>query len=248
MFIQCPQCRTHNEISENLLQNHEEVIACRHCQCQFTLTLTPARDGETPPRPDQEEPAPEAPQAALNINVSREELSRLAAGAPRPEKTTSLPLDRSDLGWAAGAALMVLLFIAQFSYFERADLARHAVLRPWLEFVCALSGCDVPLRRDRARIRFVARHVADHPQAPDALLVTLTMVNDASFPQPFPKLQLSFYDMDSRVIAQRVFEPTQYLPGGVDARQGMRPGKPVMATLALVDPGSGAINFKFEIR
>lgn len=248
MFIQCPQCRTHNEVSESLLQKHEEVITCRHCQCRFTLTLTPVAAGEAPRLPEAGNGPQEIPQPALNISVSRKELSRLAVETPRAERTAIPALQRHNLGWSAGIALMVLLFIGQFSYFERADLARHAALRPWLEFVCGLAGCDIPLMRDRDSIRFVARHVADHPRAPDALLVTLTLVNDAAFPQPFPRLQLSFYDLDNQLIAQRVFEPGEYLPPGIDEPQGMKPGAPVTATLALADPGSEAVNFAFKIR
>ncbi|HHH35803.1 MAG TPA: DUF3426 domain-containing protein [Gammaproteobacteria bacterium] len=247
MFIQCPQCRTHNEVSESLLQHHEEVITCRHCRHRFTLTLTPASEEETTVLPAEEEAPREATQPAININVSREELSRLAGGTATAKRTAPV-LSPHTAGWSAGVALMVLLFIGQFSYFERADLARHVSLRPWLAFVCGLAGCDVPLLRDPARIRIAARHVADHPRARDALLVTLTMVNDASFPQPFPRLELSFKDLDDRVIAQRVFEPAQYLPAGVDVRQGMAPGTPVMATLALVDPGPEAVNFEFRMR
>jgi len=262
MFIQCPQCRTHNDISEDLLNTQQEVLTCRHCHLEFTLTLTPTQQ-KTPGHPATEAPVTPVPQKIcpelqendfqprLEINISEDELSQLAAQSSGQVANTTPPQHRKTAAWSLGIILLLAIFISQFSYFKRNDLSRHAALRPWLEFICSFTSCTIPLMRDRSQIKFIARHVADHPDVQDALIVTLTMVNTANFPQPYPELKLDFADIDNKPVAQRIFEPSQYLSAQInaqsDAGQGMKPDNPVTVSLALIDPGKNAVNFKFEI-
>ncbi len=244
MFIQCPQCRTHNTISEDLLRDQEEVIRCRHCQLEFTLSLTP----RTPAR--GENTASLREEAPFKINLSPEALDRLAIQEQQTQtnKTTAKrPRARGTWAWTLANLLLILGFFVQYSYFMRAPLSRHPEFRPWLEKLCHYAHCRVPLLRDLKRIQIIARNISPHPTVAGALTVSVTLLNTAPFTQPFPGLALSFYDINHRPLAQRQFKPAQYLPTGIKVDQGLPPQTPLAIKLELVDPGRQAVNYEFGL-
>lgn len=165
------------------------------------------------------------------------------------------PPARKPYGWlGAGAwsvtlAGLIALLLAQYLYFSRNELARHAELRPMLSAFCAavngLVPCAVPLRRDINRIEVENRTVQPHPAAPNALLVHLTLANRARFVQAYPVLELSFTDLNANLIAQRRFQPGEYLERGVNISNGMMPDIPLQVTLELAAPDNG-LNFELS--
>lgn len=151
--------------------------------------------------------------------------------------------------WSAALVGLIALLLAQYLYFSRNELARHAELRPMLSAFCtAVSGlvpCEIPLRRDLNRIEVENRTVQPHPAAPNALLVHLTLANRARFAQPYPVLELSFTDLNANLIAQRRFQPDEYLAPGVNISKGMTPDIPLQVMLELAAPDNG-LNFELS--
>lgn len=244
MFIQCPQCRTHNAISEDLLRHQEELIRCRHCQMEFTITLKPSHPAQTE---NTTEPPQEAP---FKINLSPEELDRLAAQDDHRQAkqcAVARPRPRGTWAWTLANLLLILGFCVQYSYFMRAPLSRHQALRPWLETLCQYAHCRIPLMRDLSRIKIIARNISPHPKLAGALTVSVTLLNTAPFTQPFPELELRFSKLDHKPLARRRFTPRQYLPADIAVDQGLAPQTPVAITLELVDPGQRAVNYEFGL-
>lgn len=151
--------------------------------------------------------------------------------------------------WSSAIAGLIALLLAQYLYFARNDLARHAELRPALSAFCSalnnMIPCAIPLLRDMRRIEVENRTVQPHPGASNALLVQLTLVNKARFAQPYPALELSFTDLNARLIAQRRFQPGEYLERGVNINSGMTPDIPLQVTLELAAPDNG-LNFELS--
>ena len=225
MLIQCPQCRSLIDDSEHAAEPPVDHIRCPHCDTSFNRRYAVSAGDPQPPA----KPPP-------RIQVPREALLAEAEAA--------VPGNRRSAAWGAANLLLIAVLLLQVSYIQREALARYAPLRPWLEVLCRYAGCALPLQRAPERIRILARDVSRHPAAAGALVVTVTFVNDAGFTQPYPDLELSFFDLGHRVLARRRFTPEQYLPAGIDAERGMPPGKPTMSTLEIVDPGKEAINFE----
>lgn len=150
------------------------------------------------------------------------------------------------LAWTAVNLFLIVLLVAQYVYFTRDDLARYPELRPSLEAMCGVMGCEIPLMRDVKRISLVNRELRSHPGAANALLVKATLINNAPFPQPYPVLQLSLSNVTGQVVAMRRFQPVEYLGKTINLKEGMVPQKPVDVVLELVDPGQNAISFEFE--
>jgi len=226
-----------------LLHNQEEVIHCRYCQLEFTLSLTPrpSATGENITAPKQEAP--------FKINLSPQELDRLATqeGGRQTGATAGRPRPRGTWFWSLANLLLILGFFVQYSYFMRAPLSRHPELRPWLESLCRYAHCRIPLLSDLQRIQIIARNIRPHPKVANALTVSVSLLNTAPFTQPFPGLELRFYDLNHQPLAQRRFTPRQYLPTGIKVDQGLPPRTPLAITLELVDPGKRAVNYEFGL-
>ncbi|MCF6364040.1 MAG: zinc-ribbon domain-containing protein [Gammaproteobacteria bacterium] len=149
--------------------------------------------------------------------------------------------------WVIGSLLMLMLFLAQASYFYRDELAlRKPELRPWLEQACSYLDCNLRPPIHQGRIDILGWDVRSQPNTPQALIASTTLVNKTTEPQPYPLLTLRFSDMNGASIAQRRFLPREYLSAGTDIQAGMAPDTPVVVELALVDPGKQAINFEFH--
>ena len=84
-----------------------------------------------------------------------------------------------------------------------------------------------------------------HPVQANALMVSGSFVNQASFAQKFPQLLVSLFDNLGNLIANRLFNSTEYLQ--VDKnRTAMDIAKPVQFRLEIVDPGTDALTYEFE--
>ena len=156
------------------------------------------------------------------------------------------PGARTAWGAIAAALLLTAGLIAQYAYVERYHLVQIAAMRPAIELLCAPLDCNLPLRRDLARVEMVEREVREHPNVGDALLVHATFVNRADFVQAYPVLQVSFSDVAGTPIAVRRFGPEQYLQEPVTADKGMAPGQQSLVMLEVIDPGESAVSFQFD--
>lgn len=231
MDLQCPQCRTLILLGDQTLTGNE-ALCCTHCHREIRVRLSAAP-------PDEKRPK----DPPLRLKVAPRDMAALTtetgtAQGARPPRGTG--------AWTLANLGLILLLVFQYAYFLRDDLARYPALRPWLERLCAVAGCKIPLQRDLRRIKVVARDLRPHPDVTGALRITITILNEAPFPQPYPTLDLRFYDLDQRLVAGRRFPPAVYLPPGTDLERGLAPDTPLPIVLELVDPGRKAVNFQFE--
>ena len=70
------------------------------------------------------------------------------------------------------------------------------------------------------------------------MLVSVTLLNRATFAQPYPALELTLVDFNGALIAHRRFQPAEYLFTGADVAQGMSPLGVVQVALELVTPAA----------
>lgn len=149
--------------------------------------------------------------------------------------------------WVVAILILTLLIFAQYSYFMRNELARFPSFRPWLETLCGIANCELPMLRDITRISLVSRDMRSHPKIPKALLVRATLVNEASFIQPFPELKLMLSDLNGKILASRQFSPDEYLKNEeVDITLGMTPQTHFDFQLEMLDADRNAVSFEFQ--
>lgn len=172
--------------------------------------------------------------------VSRVQLDRRPrAGAAAPAES------RATLAYTLATFLMVALIAGQYGYFMRNDLARFPQLRPWLEKLCDVTGCTIPLMYTPQLIKLVSRDIRTHPTEKDALQVRARILNEAAYPQAYPVLRVELSDVNGKVIASRLFQPNEYLPQGVDIEAGIDSKAQADVELDLLDPSRAAVGFEF---
>ena len=147
--------------------------------------------------------------------------------------------------WAVGSIVLMLVFVLQAVYFSRDSLAKNPTYRPILTSACDLLGCEINIEFDTRLIEIIGRDVRSHPTSKKALIAGTTIINNASYAQPFPLLTLTFSDITGTKLAQRRFTPREYLRSGADIAAGMPSETPIQVELHLVDPGKAAVNFEF---
>jgi predicted Zn finger-like uncharacterized protein len=152
----------------------------------------------------------------------------------------------TTIAWAAIIIVMMLLLIGQYAFFLRADLARYPEFRPWLEKLCQIAKCEIPLQRDLTAIEISDRDVRTHPEISGALLINAIIINKAGFTQSFPEIQIALSSMEKKKVSSRRFKPHEYLDKSIDIDKGMPSGKAVIMRLEISDPGKEIVNFEFE--
>jgi len=144
------------------------------------------------------------------------------------------------------ALLLLAGFGLQYMWFEPEDLLRRfPQARAGVEAFCKQANCLLPSSRDPAKIQLLSRAVRAHPDYEGALLVSATFSNKAPWPQPFPYMKFSLYNVNGLTIASRVFSPEQYLAGALPSDSLLPSGQPVQVSLEMLAPDEAAVSFEF---
>ena len=151
----------------------------------------------------------------------------------------------SSPSWLVGSIVLMLVFVLQAVYFSRDSLARNPSYRPLLTNACDVLGCEINIKFDSRLIEIIGRDVRTHPSSKKALIAGTTLINNATYAQPYPLLTLTFSDITGTKLAQRRFTPREYLRSDTDIVAGMPSEVPIQVELHLVDPGKKAVNFEF---
>ena len=181
-------------------------------------------------------------QTASQDNVPLRLRESLAVEPPKPRSRLVI----------AGSSLLILILLVllagQLLLFRPLDIARWLPQsRPYLEQVCQYAPCHFTANQDLEQIRLANRDVRAHPDKKKALLITATLINEADFAQPYPELQVTLFDLSGNRVAQRRFTPTDYLGERYSPFMLMQSQTPLQIKLDVVDPGSKAVNFEFNI-
>lgn len=225
MFKTCPHCLTLNNIANEQLV--DGMVMCAHCHTRFDVNPSPSKTSAAAP--------------ALVI-ADDDRINRIEASLT----STSISKHSGLFRWFMINLLLVMLLAGQYAYFKRDQLTEYPGLRPWLITFCDYLQCELKLIRDIQQIRIVSREVESHPTLKNTLKIDLVFINDAPYRQPWPTISLSFSDLSGKKIAQRSFDPTDYLPSDSEIDQGMPSQEPIETDLLLIDPGRNAVNFVFN--
>ena len=262
MYTFCPDCSTVFTVNAEHLHAANGLVRCGECQQVFSAVdhlyddLADARyaiGGTVALQPDADQTT-DSTQSIPDDVLSREDAvvtgnGVLAASLPRPvfgSDWASQPVSLRDVASGAGIGLLLLLLGAQWAYFNRGELVMSAEWRPAMERLCSLLACELPLPLQLDRIALLNRDVRKHPQVDDALLVNVTLINQADFTQSYPVLAITFSDLSGTPVAERRFLPAEYLSESLNQAAGMAPASPVPIVLEIEDPGKNAASFQFR--
>jgi len=259
----CPACQRAFHVHTKQLQAADGQVRCGQCKAvfdarehsteqQLTFELVPERDDRA------------IRASALSLDFDDEQSPPFDSEALTALRDIDQPLDMpagsgrgSPLRLAGAWVLAVLLTVAlagQFVWHESAQLAQNPVTRPWMQDLCQLTGCELQPYRNPAALRSGNFSLRSLPGQDDALLLTLSIHNDAALPQSLPGLDLAFTDPEDRIVAARRFLPSEYLDPelltawrqehGEASLPELPAGGSVSVQMALADPGAEAVNYE----
>ncbi len=208
----------------------QQIEACKDNEDTGAVLLDTFKVEKPRPRPGSD--AQEIPESL------REDWQRMQTARAARLRNISL-----------GALALLLLAgpVVQYMWFEPEDLLRRfPQARVVVEAFCKRAGCLLPASRDPARIQLLSRAVRAHPDYEGALLVSATFSNKAPWPQPFPYLKFSLYNVNGQTIASRVFSPRIYLAGALPPGAMLPSGQPVQVSLEMLAPEEAAVSFEFS--
>lgn len=147
--------------------------------------------------------------------------------------------------WFAVCIGFLVLLGLQVKLYHVERYAQDEKYRPYLSLFCRVAQCELPPRRDAYRFTITHTRIDLHPQQPGALRITVKLINQATFAQRYPDLQLTLTDRVGRVVGRRTFSPDFYL--------GERPGNNLDAgelgsvSFDLARPHEKAVGFVVDV-
>ncbi len=139
----------------------------------------------------------------------------------------------------AGLLLLQLLYTSRHWFMAQPATANIA------QQLCAFINCETQTLRDVEKISVLSKSVYSHPNSPELLIVSASFQNDAAFAQPYPLLEISFFNSSAGVVAMRRFKPEEYMTKK-KAGHMMPTGAPEEFSVHISDPGPEAVNFQLR--
>jgi predicted Zn finger-like uncharacterized protein len=217
------------------------------------LRAVPATDGAPGAERAAEAETPKEPPAA------GQSPAEAGLGAP-PEANDSVPLV-ADLWtptpvapaqsrvWTVAVALAGLVLLVQVAHSFSAVLATRTTFGPLVQRAYGALGLTLVPRWNLDRYEIVRATAATSPGATGRgdLIVTASIRNRGTRPQPYPHVQLRLLDRWQQTVGKRAFAPADYGARSVTPDVLLDPGASVTAELVVVDPGPDAAGFEIDV-
>jgi predicted Zn finger-like uncharacterized protein len=252
METTCPECKSRFRLTERQLKQAYGKVRCGECGNVFNALIGLKNYGGDLPTdfPDQFLDGDSAQEETLRVTdfdmeteyEQRPELS-LHEAMYGSERRSFFSL--GPLTWFIGIILLAAFGIAQAIYYQRYHLIEDPRYQQQVINLCQVLPCDESDFSSPEQIRLLERNVFTHPVASNALMVTGSFVNQAPFTQKLPELLISLFDVQGKLIANRLFAPPEYLLDNKN-RGVIKAGLPVQFRLEIVDPGTDALTYEFE--
>lgn len=210
------------------------------------------------PRPPAPGPAMVA-EAATPAAAAGEDFSQLVF-APRfakgkrmrkPPRAERKRRPRHDVDrprrwpWVLLCVVLAFALAGQLAWIGRDNLIRAPLTGGWLRSLCDTLGCRLPLVAAPRQLRLLASNVETHPNATHALMISLSLRNEAAFAQPWPVVVVTLEDAQGRRLTMRRLLPADYLDDPAVLRRGLAPGATTALLLEVQDPGDQAVAYEF---
>lgn len=148
--------------------------------------------------------------------------------------------------WVLACAVLALALAAELAWLDRDELIRDPTTGGWLRGTCNALGCDLPLVAAPKQLHLLASNVETHPNAAHALMISLSLRNDAAFAQPWPVVVVTLSDAQGQRLSMRRLLPTDYLDDPAVLHRGLAPGATTALLLEVQDPGDAAVAYQFD--
>ncbi len=218
----------------------------------------PLPEAVPPAPPAAIEPSPPASvlaQPAVDTSVHPEAPPRFSGNAHlidtiQPEPLVLAHRPQSQQGarlWRLGSLAAALLAVIQLGAIQIHAWRFEQPFAPLYAVACQWVQCPEVQRVDTAKIVTAKLLVRSHPTAANALQLDAIIINKAPFEQPFPPLVLSFLTLNNQLLAERVFQPEEYLGGELTGQTLFPSQQEVHIAFEIKDPGKEAVGYSLVV-
>jgi len=253
MQIECPHCHSVFRVPPADLELADGQVRCGHCLAIFDAN-NPQNRVHPEISDELTEQLTENDDEFTEVTVAPEDYAEthLVADVIPPElraetrqKKKSGSLLRSFL-LSIGILLSIAAGVLQYAYYNRTELVKIAELQPWLEKACTLAKCSLPQPRDTRLFLLSSKNIFTHPNEKNALMISATIINQATFAQAYPIIELRFADVRGQTIAARRFSASEYLAIPAEQITRIASGASVSFNLEIIDPGDDMVSYEFK--
>ncbi len=145
-------------------------------------------------------------------------------------------------------ALLIIALGAQYAWANFDIYLRESRFSNITGFVCNYANCPDVRRFDLSAFATDQLIVNSHPTISNALQIDFIFRNTAEFEQQFPIVELNFSDLNRRLLANRLFQPEEYLEQDLQQFNYLPPNSSIQIRLEIADPGPEAINYSLSLR
>lgn len=182
MYTRCPHCNSQQTITLSQIRKQRGLMTCVQCLERFDALASLS----------------ELPNDVAAISVKSADI-----WMAKPESTRSSGL------WGVGSVLLLMILLLQVAYFDGDRLIRQPFVYQVVSHICLEWSCKVPEFSNPEDWSVSHSELETHLDQRYVLLGAIT--NQADQAQLMPKLKLTLNDFKGRWLAERLFEPEQYL-------------------------------------
>jgi predicted Zn finger-like uncharacterized protein len=148
--------------------------------------------------------------------------------------------------WAAGAALALLVLVAQIVNHNRDALAANSGLRRPLTTLYHSLGVQLVPQWDLRAYDVRQLGASADPAGSGVITVRASIKNAGPKAQPLPLLRVTLQDRFGNRIAARDVAPRFYVPHSIPDSSYLGGGQRIDAEMGFVDPGTNAVGFEID--
>lgn len=202
-------------------------------------------------------------ETAITASIAADPAVEFAPFAPTPPTTNSrnahlierIELDALEVTvrqrkglspqfwWGLGGLGALVLLLLQVAIIKMPQWRYDTPMSGLYALACQSFTCPTEARVDVSKIDTKSLLVHEHPSRPGAFAVDAVIVNKAPFVQPFPRLILSFRNLQNQLIYERIFLPAEYLGGELSGEKNMPVKQEIRIGLEILDPGRDAVSY-----
>jgi predicted Zn finger-like uncharacterized protein len=149
--------------------------------------------------------------------------------------------------WVMACLFALAGLAAQAGLVFRTELSlSQPGLRPALEQLCSLAGCQIELPRQTEQLSIESSELQADPARVETVILLASLRNRSPHPQAYPLLELTLTDSQDRMVARRTFQPREYHPKA-DLSAGFAAGSDIQVKLPLQLKDLQAVGYRLYL-
>lgn len=143
------------------------------------------------------------------------------------------------------AVVLVILAAAQTIYYKRTQIASQwPQFKPLLITACEFLNCTVQLPKQLEYLVIDDSDLQEDADHQGLIHLSSTLINNATFTQAYPLLEVSLTDSYDKAILRRTFTPAEYLGKDTNISSGMPSNKVIQIKLPLSASGEPVVGYR----